>query len=88
MPIETTVIEFDDTTIRNAIQREFNRGGQVFFLHNRVTTIETMAERMFHSVRTAQGVYAKGTMVPPKRVATQQGSGGKRQRVTVQNMHI
>ena len=49
---------------------------------------ETMADRMFHSVRTAQGVYAKGTMVPPKRVATQQGSGGKRQRVTVQNMHI
>ena len=45
LPIETTVIEFNEI-IRNAIQQGLNRGGQVFFLHNRVTTIETMAERI------------------------------------------
>ena len=32
--------------IRDAIQRELNRGGQVFFLHNRVMTIQTMAEKL------------------------------------------
>ena len=32
--------------IRDAIQRELNRGGQVFFLHNRVMTIETMRAKV------------------------------------------
>jgi len=62
LPIETTVIEFDDTTIRNAIQRELNRGGQVFFLHNRVTTIETMAERIRKLVPKARLIVGHGQM--------------------------
>ena len=41
LPIETTVIEFDETTLRNAIQRELNRGGQVFFLHNTKTGVQS-----------------------------------------------
>ena len=62
LPIETTVIEFDETTLRNAIQREINRGGQVFFLHNRVTTIETMAERLRKLVPKARLLVGHGQM--------------------------
>ena len=43
LPVETIVVQYDERVIRDAIQRELNRGGQVFFLHNRVMTIETMA---------------------------------------------
>ena len=62
LPIETTVIEFDESTLRNAIQRELNRGGQVFFLHNRVTTIETMAERIRKLVPKARLIVGHGQM--------------------------
>ena len=43
LPVETIVTQYDERVIRDAIQRELNRGGQVFFLHNRVLTIDTMA---------------------------------------------
>ena len=62
LPIETTVIEFDEKIIRNAIQRELNRGGQIFFLHNRVTTIETMAERIRKLVPKARLIVGHGQM--------------------------
>jgi len=62
LPIETTVIEFDETTLRNAIQRELNRGGQVFFLHNRVTTIESMADRIRRLVPKARLIVGHGQM--------------------------
>ncbi|MCX6922332.1 MAG: DEAD/DEAH box helicase, partial [Verrucomicrobia bacterium] len=38
LPVETIVTAYDERLIRDAIQRELNRGGQVFFLHNRVFT--------------------------------------------------
>jgi transcription-repair coupling factor (superfamily II helicase) len=38
LPVETIVAQYDERIIRDAIQRELNRGGQVFFLHNRVMT--------------------------------------------------
>ncbi len=40
LPVETIVAQYDERLIRDAIQRELNRGGQVFFLHNRVGTID------------------------------------------------
>ena len=46
LPVETIVTHYDERVIRDAIQRELNRGGQVFFLHNRVMTIETMAQKL------------------------------------------
>jgi len=46
LPVETIVTPYDERVIRDAIQRELNRGGQVFFLHNRVLTIETMAQKL------------------------------------------
>ena len=62
LPIETTVIEFDEKTVRDAIQRELNRGGQVFFLHNRVTTIETIADRLRKLIPKARLIVGHGQM--------------------------
>jgi transcription-repair coupling factor (superfamily II helicase) len=46
LPVETIVSQYDERLIRDAIQRELNRGGQVFFLHNRVGTIEVVAQKL------------------------------------------
>jgi transcription-repair coupling factor (superfamily II helicase) len=62
LPVETTVIEFDERVIRDAIQREINRGGQVFFLHNRVTTIETVRVRLQQLVPRAKIIVGHGQM--------------------------
>ena len=44
-PIHTYVGEYDDDLVKTAIERELGRGGQVFFLHDRVETIDEAAER-------------------------------------------
>lgn len=62
LPVETIVTNYDERTIRDAIQREMNRGGQVFFLHNRVTTIPTMAEKLKMLVPNARIVVGHGQM--------------------------
>ncbi len=46
LPVETIATAYDERLIRDAVQRELQRGGQVFFLHNRVTTIETMRAKL------------------------------------------
>lgn len=46
LPVRTIVSAYDDEVIKDAIQREVDRGGQCFFLHNRVTTIKTVASRL------------------------------------------
>jgi transcription-repair coupling factor (superfamily II helicase) len=46
LPVETIVTEYDERVIRDAILRELNRGGQVFYLHNRVLDIEDVAVRL------------------------------------------
>jgi transcription-repair coupling factor (superfamily II helicase) len=43
LAIQTQVVQFTDTVIKAAIELELSRGGQVFFIHNRVETIETIA---------------------------------------------
>lgn len=42
-PVQTYVLEHDDAIINEAIRRELRRGGQVFYLHNRVESIDTLA---------------------------------------------
>jgi len=42
LPIHTEILPFDDESIREAVMREIGRGGQVFFVHNRVQSIEVM----------------------------------------------
>jgi transcription-repair coupling factor (superfamily II helicase) len=46
LPIETVVCAYDERVIRDAIQRERHRNGQVYFLHNRVETIEQVRMRI------------------------------------------
>ena len=45
-PIETVVMDFDEKRIRDAILKEVDRGGQVFFVHNRVESIGIMLQRL------------------------------------------
>ena len=46
LPVETIIAGYDERLIKQAIQRELNRGGQVYFLHNRVQSIEAVAARL------------------------------------------
>ncbi len=62
LPVETIVTQFDERVIRDAIQRELNRGGQVFFLHNRVMTIQMMADRLKRLLPHARLVVGHGQM--------------------------
>jgi transcription-repair coupling factor (superfamily II helicase) len=62
LPVETIVTQFDERTIRDAIQRELGRGGQVFFLHNRVLTIQDMAGRLKKLCPNARLVIGHGQM--------------------------
>ena len=62
LPVETIVTQYDERVIRDAIQRELNRGGQVFFLHNRVMTIDTMAQKLATLVPSARIVVGHGQM--------------------------
>ncbi len=46
VPVETIIAPYDERLIKQAIQRELNRGGQVYFLHNRVQSIDAVADRL------------------------------------------
>jgi len=62
LSIQTFVREWDDALVREAILREIRRGGQVFFVHNRVETIERTAERVQALVPEASVRVAHGQM--------------------------
>ncbi len=62
LPVETIVMQYDERAIRDAIQREMNRGGQVFFLHNRVATITAMESKLRMLVPRARIVVGHGQM--------------------------
>ncbi len=62
VPIQTYVLENNDEYIKEAIKRELNRNGQVFFLHNRVTSIENVASRVQALVPEANVAFAHGQM--------------------------
>lgn len=61
-PIETYVVEFNEMMIREAILKELNRGGQVYFVYNRVETIDKMASQLKRLVPEADIVIAHGQM--------------------------
>jgi transcription-repair coupling factor (superfamily II helicase) len=66
-PVRTYVGEYDEALVREGIDREIARGGQVFFLHNRVETIDETAERIRAMcprarVRVAHGQMAEGEL--------------------------
>jgi transcription-repair coupling factor (superfamily II helicase) len=62
LPVETIVTQYDERAIRDAIQRELQRGGQVFFLHNRVMTIHAMEQKLRALVPQARIVVGHGQM--------------------------
>jgi len=61
-PIETHVVERSDDVLREAIVREVDRGGQVYYVHNRVQGIEQEAHRLRQLVPTARYIVAHGQM--------------------------
>ncbi len=62
LPIQTRVAEASAGLVRDAILRELDRGGQVFFVHNRVETIEAQAEQLRSLLPQARIVIAHGQM--------------------------
>ena len=62
LPVETVVSAYDERIIRAAIDRELERQGQVFFLHNRVATIERARDRVVHLCPQARVEIGHGQM--------------------------
>ena len=62
LPIQTRIAEDDDGLVRDAISRELDRGGQAFYVHNRVETIESAAERVRRLVPGARIAIGHGQM--------------------------
>jgi len=62
LPIRTTIREYDEGLIREVILREIDRGGQVFFVHNRVQGIQVIAQKLQRLVPEARFVVGHGQM--------------------------
>lgn len=62
LPIISEIVEFDPAIIATAILREINRGGQVFFVHNRVQTIEAMFRYLKKHLPQVEVAIAHGQM--------------------------
>ncbi len=62
LPIQTRIAEDDDGLVRDAINRELDRGGQVFYVHNRIDTIEAAAARVRRLVPRARVAIGHGQM--------------------------
>lgn len=60
LPVQTYVVEYADTLVRDAVMRELRRGGQVYYVHNRVQTIEAAAARVAAVVPEARIAVAHG----------------------------
>lgn len=60
--IQTQIVQFDDAVIKEAILREIARGGQVYFVHNRISSIEATADYLRRLVPEARITVAHGQM--------------------------
>lgn len=61
-PVQTIVAAYDERILRDAVERELARGGQVYLLHNRVRTIDRLAGRVRELVPRARVVVGHGQM--------------------------
>ncbi|WP_100486496.1 transcription-repair coupling factor [Sporolactobacillus pectinivorans] len=61
-PVQTYVTEYNEMLVREAIEREMARGGQIYFLYNRVETIQRMTELISSLVPDAAVTFAHGQM--------------------------
>jgi len=62
LPIRTIVRSYEEKLVRDAVKAELARGGQVFYLHNRVETIQAVAERLAALVPKARIIVGHGQM--------------------------
>ena len=62
VPVHTSVTPYDERIIRDAIEHEMKRGGQTFFLHNRVKSIELMRKKLGELVPDARILVGHGQM--------------------------
>ena len=62
VPIQTYVMEYNDEMVREAIHRELSRGGQVYYVYNRVNNIDEVAAHVASLVPEAQVAFAHGQM--------------------------
>jgi transcription-repair coupling factor (superfamily II helicase) len=62
IPVETFICPYDERTIREAIKREIARGGQVYFLHNRIESIHRVRERLQTLLPKARFLVGHGQM--------------------------
>jgi transcription-repair coupling factor (superfamily II helicase) len=62
LAIQTQVVQFSENVVKSAIELELARGGQIFFIHNRVETIETIAALLQRLVPQARLVVGHGQM--------------------------
>ncbi|MCD7777380.1 MAG: transcription-repair coupling factor, partial [Clostridiales bacterium] len=62
LPVQTYVMEYSEETVRTAILRELSQGGQVYYLHNRVQTIEETAEKVKALIPEARVGVSHGQM--------------------------
>ena len=62
LAIQTQVVQFSENVIKSAIELELGRGGQIFFIHNRLETIETIAALVHRLVPQARMVVGHGQM--------------------------
>ena len=62
MPIQTYVLEYNEEMVREAINRELARGGQVYYVYNRVNGIAEVASAISRLVPDAQVAFAHGQM--------------------------
>jgi transcription-repair coupling factor (superfamily II helicase) len=60
--VETNVVRWDDNLIRTAVIRELNRGGQIFFVHNRIADMHGVAEKLKQIVPEARVQIGHGQM--------------------------
>ena len=62
MPIQTYVMEYNEEMVREAISREMARGGQVYYVYNRVNDIDEVTNRVAKLVPEANVAFAHGQM--------------------------
>lgn len=66
LPIKTEITQFDEALIRHAITQELDRGGQVYVVHNRIQSIDRVAETIRQIVPRARYAIVHGQMPPSK----------------------
>jgi transcription-repair coupling factor (superfamily II helicase) len=66
LPIKTVVVEYDNDLIRQAVLKEINRKGQVYFIHNRIEDIEKVKDKLIRILPSEVKIAIAHGQMPPK----------------------